>query len=270
MAEKQRPATIVLIESLTIRLARGIPTACTPGRYSQAVSVAPPPKWSSIGAPHNPIWSSNWRAAQDVVSSHAVIAVDPAGLANTDLSCKGDQVGLLITRYPIDQEAGILERLTPPRHFRRSQDVGIGGIDYLPVPCGHVLDPRHDRGRHVPDRGDVVAALDSGEVEVTRIPRLGHQPMQLFLGDRLAAADVDIGHPERGGECLGGAEFSGQLVSEPGVVATSASPEASTTIPGLDGLEPGLGGHCQTGHPSILDGCRPARRRGGARGHRHL
>ena len=43
VAEKQRPATRVLTESFTMRLASGIPTAVASGRYSQVVPVPAPP-----------------------------------------------------------------------------------------------------------------------------------------------------------------------------------------------------------------------------------
>src|SRR5439155_12917829 len=65
VAEKHRPATRTLTASRTTSAANGMPTAAPSGRYAQRVSG--PARWSSIGAPHRPIWSSNWRA--DTTSS---------------------------------------------------------------------------------------------------------------------------------------------------------------------------------------------------------
>ena len=79
--------------------------------------------------------------------------------------------------------------------------------------------------------------------------------MQFFLCDRLATADVDIGHPEGGGESLGGAEFPGQFVPEPGVMADVGITGGVDHDSGLDLLQPRFGGDHQTGDPSVLDGC---------------
>ena len=60
VAEKQRPATSTLAASRATRVPNGMPTTWPSGRYRQRVPS--PSWWSSSGAPHRPIWSSNWRA----------------------------------------------------------------------------------------------------------------------------------------------------------------------------------------------------------------
>ena len=91
LAEKQRPATRTFVgvadDERPVRDPDG--AALRAGRPSACPA---PPWWSSIGAPHRPIWSSNGARLEDVVAGQPRVAIDPARLADADLraECESD------------------------------------------------------------------------------------------------------------------------------------------------------------------------------------
>ena len=177
---------------------------------------------------------------QDVVAGQPVRAMDAAALADPDLGGEAAEVGALVAGDAVAQEAAVLERLAPALALRARELLGVGGVD--------AGDARHVRVHHVGEGRDVGAPLAPGEVVVAAVGRLVHAGPQLGLREGARRIDVDVDHPEGGGQRLGGPVGAGVLEGSPGTGHHVGVARRVDHGPSLDGAQPLLGGDHRAGH----------------------
>ena len=152
---------------------------------------------------------------EHVVAGQPVVAVDAPRLANPDLRPERDERRMFVAGHAVDEEPDVLERLAPAGDLGLGQEPRVGGVDEASVVLApDRIEPGHDRRDHAIDRRDVVAALAPWQVVVARLGGLGHQPVELGLGDRATAFEVHVRHPKGRRQRLGRIELAGRLVAE--------------------------------------------------------